>query len=60
MNIDAQDWIVDYDRVKREFQAQRRLSAQIPRDAAEDFLQRLTQLERELSVMRDSPMQYDM
>lgn len=60
MDVDSHGWLVYYERLKRDFQDRKRLSNNIPLNEARELLDRIVDLEKDLNVMKESPMQYDL
>lgn len=60
MSFNSQTWLVQYDRLKQDFQAKKKISMQIPAGDCQEFLSKIAQLDHELSLMRESPMQYEL
>lgn len=60
MELDSQAWIEDYERLKNDFQRERKTSGSIGVEEIKNMIDRITTLEKELNIMKDSPMQYDL
>jgi hypothetical protein len=60
MSFNSQTWLVQYERLKLDFQAKKKISMQIAAGDCQDFLGKISQLDYELSIMRESPMQYEL
>jgi hypothetical protein len=58
--IDSQEWVKKYDRMKFELQGKRKIGPSLSQIDSRDFYDRLASLEKELNIMKESPMEYDM
>jgi hypothetical protein len=60
MDMDSQSWLIYYENLKKDFQGKKRVGNIVPANDIQSFLYRITDLEKELNTMRESPMQYDL
>lgn len=60
MDLDSQSWIEDYERLKNDFQRERKATGGIRSEEVKDMIERIITLEKELNTMKESPMQYDL
>jgi Tfp pilus assembly protein PilO len=60
MDVDNQTWVLLYDKLKNDFKEKRKFAANLNNVDQKDMNDRLHTLEKQLNVMKDSPMEYEM
>ncbi len=58
--IDSYQWLQQYERLKTDFQGRRKFAPNLTNVDSKDMLERISALEKQLNIMRESPMEYEM